>query len=82
MATTDLGSSNIVAFVDSNTKVHGRLLGGIQAVAPTWLATRNEPILISSRVFQREIVTQIRETMQLPNRLISLYDEAQVMLDS
>ena len=50
-----LDDANIVAFVDSNPRYHGRTLAGRPVIAPAELAGRKEAILISSRGFQREI---------------------------
>lgn len=66
--------SNIVAFVDSNPKYQGALVKDIEVLAPADLKTRREPILISSRVFQQEIETQIRGELGLTNEVIKLYD--------
>ena len=38
------------------------------------LKQRTEPILICSRVFQREIQGQIRDQLNLDNELLLLYD--------
>jgi hypothetical protein len=64
--------------VDSSAKYQEQKLQGIRVVSPGELAGRGEPILISSRGFQREIHDQIRE-LKLPNPVILLYDEAEVL---
>ena len=66
---------NISAFVDSNPKYQGQLLHGKLVIKPSELASRMEPILISSRGFQREIHDQIREKLKLNNDIILLYDQ-------
>ena len=48
-------------------------LRGVRVASPGELEGRGEPILISSRGFQREIEREIRDNMGLPNRLILLY---------
>jgi SAM-dependent methyltransferase len=74
MATTVLAKAAITAFVDSNPMYQGKLLNGFPILPPQALAGRSEPILISTRVFQREIERQIREDLKLGNELILLYD--------
>ncbi len=64
----------ISAFIDSNPKLHGRTLQGIPIVSPASLRGRSEPILISTRGFQREIRDQIRHGLNLDNEVILLYD--------
>ena len=65
---------HIAAFVDSNPKYQGRELQGIPVVSPSSLQGRREPILISTRGFQREIQDQIRTQLNLDNEVILLYD--------
>lgn len=73
LETTALGRCNIVAYIDSNPKLHGKQLQGRPIIAPSELEQHAEPILISSRVFQDDIVCQITEELKLPNELILLY---------
>ena len=73
LATNGLDRANIVAFVDSNTKYQGRSLHGLPVLSPDSLKQRSEPILISSRGFQNEIESQIRNTLGLKNPVIKLY---------
>lgn len=73
METSRLAQANIAAFIDSNAKYQTRQLHGIPIISPAALAGRSEPILISSRVFQGEIATQIRDELHCPNELILLY---------
>jgi SAM-dependent methyltransferase len=73
MATGRLAEANIVAFIESNSRFHGKLLHGRPILAPEALKQRSEPVLISSRVFQKEIVDQIRDGLGCPNELILLY---------
>ena len=74
MATSRLAEANIVAFVESNSRYHGKSLHGRPIVAPDALRGRREPVLISSRVFQQEIADQIRNGLQCGNELILLYN--------
>jgi 2-polyprenyl-3-methyl-5-hydroxy-6-metoxy-1,4-benzoquinol methylase len=74
LATSALAQAKIVAFVDSNARYQGKLMNGVPVLAPEALRGRPEPILISSRFFQKEIERQIRDTLRLGNELILLYD--------
>jgi len=68
-----LSQVKIRAFVDSNSKYHGRSLGAVPVVSPTELSyLPNHPIIVSSRAFQKEIVATIRAT--LTNEAVTLYD--------
>ncbi len=64
----------IRAFIDSNPKYQGHSLHGVHIIKPTDIAGRTEPILISSRGFQREIYDQIRDDLALKNDVILLYE--------
>lgn len=74
MATSRLAEANIVAFIESNARYHGKTLHGKPIIAPSALKERPEPVLVSSRVFQHEIVEQIRDTLGCANEVITLYD--------
>jgi len=74
MATSRLADAHIVAFIESNARYHGKSLHGRPIVAPDQLRAHNEPVLVSSRVFQNEIADQIRTTLGCDNELILLYD--------
>jgi hypothetical protein len=74
MATSRLAAASIVAFVDSNTRYQDRTLHGRPIISPEALHSHPEPILISSRVFQHEIETQIRDQLGLSNEVIRLYE--------
>jgi hypothetical protein len=73
LATSRLADAPISAFVDSNPRYQGQVLRGVPVVAPSELLGRPDPILVSSRVCQSAIVHQIRETLLLPNEVITLY---------
>lgn len=73
MATSRLAEANIVAFLESNARYHGRMLHDRPILAPDALKGRSEPVLISSRVFQREIADQIRNDLGCSNELVLLY---------
>ncbi len=75
LASSQLSDANIIVFVDSNPNYHGKHLNGKPIVAPIQLAGMNEPILISSKVFQSEIIHQIRDDLNLKNEIITLYED-------
>ncbi|HEX9368371.1 MAG TPA: class I SAM-dependent methyltransferase [Vicinamibacterales bacterium] len=74
MATSRLAEADIVAFIESNSRYHGKTLQGRLILAPEALRSHPEPVLISSRVFQKEIADQIRTGLGCPNELIVLYN--------
>lgn len=74
LATSRLADANIVAFIESNARYHGRMLHGRPILMPQALKQRDEPVLVSSRVFQHEIVSQIRNELGCSNELILLYN--------
>ena len=73
LATSRLAEANILAFVDSNPKYHGKLFNGVPIVSPAHLKEMPEPILISSHQFQAEIEKQLKKELRLCNQLIKLY---------
>jgi SAM-dependent methyltransferase len=73
MATSRLAEADIIAFIESNSRYHGRTLHGRPILAPEALKDHDEPVLISSRVFEREIAEQIRQDLGCSNELILLY---------
>jgi SAM-dependent methyltransferase len=75
MESTSLADAHITVFVDVNSKYHGKELFGRQVISPREMAPRPEPILVSSRAFQSDIVNTIRNEVQLDNPLILLYPE-------
>jgi SAM-dependent methyltransferase len=74
LATGGLDPTRIAAFIDSNSKYQGQQLHGLKVLAPEELRRRPEPILISSRSRQREILRQIVEELRLRNRVVLLYE--------
>lgn len=78
LASSRLGAANIVAYVDANPAYQGKCLEGISILSPEELASRSEPILISSQQFQDEIAARIREDFRLSNELILLYPSSSV----
>jgi hypothetical protein len=74
LATGGLDPRHIELFVDSNPKYQKQHLRGIPVVSPQEVRARTEPILISSRGFQKEIQYQIRHGLGMQNPLILLYE--------
>jgi hypothetical protein len=75
LESTPLADARITVFVDVNSKYHGKELFGRQIISPREMASHPEPILVSSRAFQSDIVNTIRNEAQLDNPLILLYSE-------
>lgn len=73
LATSRLGEAKIVAFVDANPKYHGQTLRSAPIIPPAEARRFDAPILVSSRVYQAEILALIRETLKLPNEVLTLY---------
>jgi 2-polyprenyl-3-methyl-5-hydroxy-6-metoxy-1,4-benzoquinol methylase len=76
-ATSPLRQANIRAFVDSNVRYQGKQLDGIPIISPNDLKGRAESILISSRVFQKEIKEVICRELKVENEIITLYCDAE-----
>jgi SAM-dependent methyltransferase len=74
MATSRLAEADIVAFIESNARYQGKTLHGRPILAPAALRDHHEPVLISSRVFEKEIAEQIRHDLCCNNELILLYN--------
>lgn len=69
-----LDGIDVQAVVDSNVKYQGQTVYGIPVIAPEELHTRPVlPIVVSSRIAQEAIHTQITETMKLPHEVVRLY---------
>jgi SAM-dependent methyltransferase len=73
LATTRLKDVNIRAFVDSNVRYVGQQLHGVPVLSADELKGMNERILVSSQQFQGEIVQLIQQSLELPNKVITLY---------
>jgi SAM-dependent methyltransferase len=73
LANTRLKAANIRAYVDSNPRYQGKQLAGIPIISPNALDNDSGAIMISSRVYQKEISEQIRNDLQLDNQIITLY---------
>ena len=75
LATSRLANANVFAFVDSNPNSQGKLMNNLPILGPQQLAGISAAILISSRIFQSEIINQIRFDLKLENELITLYED-------
>jgi hypothetical protein len=73
LKTSRLGQASIRVFVDSNPRYQGKQLHNSPIISPEELKVFSDPILISSRQYQEEIVSQIRGPMGMQNELIRLY---------
>jgi SAM-dependent methyltransferase len=69
-----LKDARITAFVDSNPCYQGKTLRGSPIIGPNSLSRLTDPILISSRVYQKEIHDQITKDLKLTNRVEMLYE--------
>jgi SAM-dependent methyltransferase len=75
LGTSRLGAARILAFIDSNPRYQGKTLNGVAIESPETLRGRPEAVVVSSRVFQREIVHQLRVELGCSNEVIFLYDD-------
>lgn len=75
LATSRLKDAKIIAFVDSNSNYQGKQLNGVPIVNPERLMEMDDSILVSSRIFQSEIVNQIRFVLKLENKIFTLYED-------
>jgi SAM-dependent methyltransferase len=73
LATSKLGEAKIRAFVDSNPRYQGKTINNIPIISPQALMGLSNPTLISSRIYQKEIVERIQSDIQIANEIITLY---------
>lgn len=64
----------VAAWIDSDPKYQGTEMRGVPVLAPKDVATRDEPILVSSGYAHHEIARQIHEDLRLGNEVVLLYD--------
>jgi len=72
----ELGSlrqCNIAMFIDSNPHYEGGLFNNVSIKTPNALLQHSHKVLVSSKVFQKEIAHYIRDELKAPNELILLY---------
>lgn len=75
LATSRLANAKIIAFVDSNPNYQGKQLNNVPIIHPERLIGTSDPILVSSRIFQSEIVHQIQFELKLKNNIFTLYED-------
>jgi 2-polyprenyl-3-methyl-5-hydroxy-6-metoxy-1,4-benzoquinol methylase len=73
LATSRLSKANIKAFIDSNPNYHGKSINNVPIYSPEAIAGMEEPIMVSSRLYQDEIAHEIRAKLGFPNDIILLY---------
>jgi len=71
MQWSDMGKSDIAAFVESNADYHGGTLAGKPIIGPAEI-DQPYPIIVSSLMYQSAIVDQIKG-MGLKNQVVTLY---------
>ena len=69
LETTDI-SKKVVKFIDSDKKLWGKKLNGIEIISPDKAFSYKEPILISSFRFKDEIYVYIKRK-KLTNKIIT-----------
>lgn len=74
LATSDLKNANIVSFLDSNSRYHGKTLRGIKIENPLQFKQSEATILISSHMAQDDIKNTIEHKLGLKNPVICLYE--------
>lgn len=78
LAESSLGQANIVAFLDGNPRYHGCQVLNRPVLAPKVLPDYPDvAVLISSRAFQEEIATVIRQTLKCTNQIVRFYSLTQ-----
>jgi predicted SAM-dependent methyltransferase len=75
LATSRLANAKIIAFVDSNPNYQGKQLNNVPIIHPERLIGTSNPILVSSRIFQSEIVHQIQFELKLKSNIFTLYED-------
>lgn len=73
LANSSLSRADIIAFVDSNPKYWGESLMEKPIISPEELKNRTETILITSKIYGKEILTQIVNELRLKNKVVSAY---------
>jgi hypothetical protein len=74
LAETSLGQANIVAFVDGNPRYHGCRVLNKPVLAPSVLSDYPDvAVLISSRAYQEEITSEIKQKLKCANEITCFY---------
>jgi SAM-dependent methyltransferase len=78
LAESSLGQANIIAFVDKNPRYHGCHVLNLPVLAPKALQDYPDAaVLISTRAYQEEIASEIRQKLQCTNEIVRFYSLAQ-----
>ena len=72
LAQVPQAAAGIAAIVDANPRLHGVVVAGLAVTRPEDIAGREEPILVGSTAYEREIVAVARERYGLRNAFLSL----------
>ena len=78
LKTSALATANIRAFIDSNSRYHGKTLHGLPILSPEQAPTSGATVLISSHVAEEEIKHEIIDRLHWPNSVVCLYENAPV----
>jgi 2-polyprenyl-3-methyl-5-hydroxy-6-metoxy-1,4-benzoquinol methylase len=73
LASQILRTEHVEAFIDSNPRYQDKLLAGVPVRSPGALDQLEAPIVISSRVFQEEIVRTLRDELHYQGEVVTLY---------
>lgn len=73
LASQILRREHIEAFIDSNPRYQDKLLAGVPVRSPSSLGRAETSIVVSSRVFQDEIVSTLRDELQYQGDVVTLY---------
>lgn len=71
LANSSLSQANIIAFVDSNPKYWGEYLMDKPIISTEELKKKTETILITSKIYRQEILTQIVNELNLKNKVVT-----------
>lgn len=74
LETSELKNANIVSFLDSNSRYHGKSLHGITIEDPRKFCRSDATILISSHMAQEDIKNSIEHKIGLKNPTVCLYN--------
>ncbi|MGI9089295.1 MAG: hypothetical protein ACR2HH_16395 [Chthoniobacterales bacterium] len=72
LAENCLARARVTAFVDGNPVNQGKSIGGVAIIAPQEITDRARPIIVATLLQETEIIETIRETLRLPNRVVTL----------
>lgn len=72
LAMTDLTKVNIICFVDSNIRLHGKKLIGEKICSPDILKNKEYTIFVSSYIHQKNIAQTLKDTYHYKGEIILL----------